>query len=55
MNRVVQSLPNALRAAHYREQADYREQVDKLRDMAAAQAPGSLRDRLLALAIRYDE
>jgi hypothetical protein len=47
MAELVRSWANARRAAHYREQAE------KLRDMAEAEPPGDLRDQLLALAAQY--
>ena len=40
--------PNAERAAHYREQAQ------KLRELAEAEPPGDMHDQLAALAKQYD-
>jgi hypothetical protein len=45
----VRSWPNTRRAAHYLEQGE------KFQDMAEAEPPGELRDKLLALAAQYDE
>jgi hypothetical protein len=49
MREPVRSWPNERRAAHYREQAE------KLRDMAEAEPRGELRDQLLALAAQYSD
>ena len=49
MAELARSWPNERRATHYREQAE------KLRDMAEAEPRGELRDQLIALAAQYDE
>src|SRR5215216_319093 len=38
---------------HLKEHAEYEQQATKLRDMAAAQSSGILRDKLLALAAEF--
>jgi hypothetical protein len=46
---MIAKLDRSWRAAHYREQAE------KLRDMAEAEPNRELRNQLLALAAQYDD